>query len=119
MNKSERLRSVDIARGIGILSIIVGHFGIPAIVRVVFTYHIPVFFLITGYFMKEEPIPLFLRKKVKTLSLLLSKIWMLQGFYGYGSRPVFMGQEVPIICRDPLRQSERSGSCWHPFGEAC
>ena len=28
-------------------------------------------------------------------------------------------EEVPIICRDPLRQSERSGSCWHPFGEAC
>ena len=84
MNKSERLRSVDIARGIGILSIIVGHFGIPAIVRVVFTYHIPVFFLITGYFMKEEPIPLFLRKKAKTLLfpylLTCLAVILLQGF---------------------------------------
>lgn len=69
MNKSNRLRSVDIARGIGILAIIVGHFGIPAIVRVVFTFHIPVFYLITGYFIKEEPVPLFLRKKAKSLLL--------------------------------------------------
>ena len=110
MNKSERLRSVDIARGIGILSIIVGHFGIPAIVRVVFTFHIPVFFLITGYFMEEEPIPLFLRKKAKTLlfpylftclAVMLLQgfvaaiqnidvagtlwIWAKAGFYGAGS----------------------------------
>ena len=110
MNKSDRLRFVDIARGIGILSIIVGHFGIPAIVRVVFTFHIPVFYLITGYFMEKEPVSLFLRKKVKTLLMpyfitcivvvLLQSlsalfhgmdvaetlwIWIKAGFYGAGS----------------------------------
>ena len=110
MNKSKRLRSVDIARGIGILAIIVGHFGIPAIVRVVFTFHIPVFYLITGYFMKEEPVLLFLRKKAKSLLIpylitcltvvLLQEIvaavqgadvtriiwtWVKAGFYGAGS----------------------------------
>ena len=110
MNKSNRLRSVDIARSIGILAIIVGHFGIPAIVRVVFTFHIPVFYLITGYFMKEEPVLLFLRKKAKSLLIpylitcltvvLLQGIvaavqgadvtriiwtWAKAGFYGAGS----------------------------------
>ena len=69
MYESARLRSIDIARGIGILSIIAGHFGLPVIVRVVFTFHIPVFYLITGYFMKEESVPHFLRKKAKTLLL--------------------------------------------------
>ena len=97
MNKSERLRSVDIARGIGILSIIVGHFGIPAIVRVVFTYHIPVFFLITGYFTKEEPIPLFLRKKVKTLLfpylLTCLAVILLQGF---SAAARIVGANLPV-----------------------
>ena len=110
MYESARLRSIDIARGIGILSIIAGHFGIPAIVRVVFTFHIPVFYLITGYFMKEEAVPLFLRKKAETLllpymitcmavvvlqgitALFNSRrvagtlwIWIKAGFYGAGS----------------------------------
>ena len=67
MKKSDRLRYLDIARGISILAIIAGHFGLPVIVRVVYTFHIPVFYLITGYFMKKEPVLLFLRKKVKTL----------------------------------------------------
>ena len=110
MNKSNRLRFIDIARGIGMLAIIVGHFGVPAIVRVVFTFHIPVFYLITGYFMEKEPVSLFLRKKVKTLLIpyfitcavvvLLQGLvasfrdmdvtgtlwtWIKAGFYGAGS----------------------------------
>ena len=110
MNKSVRLRFVDIARGIGMLAIIAGHFGVPAIVRVVFTFHIPVFYMITGYFMEKEPVSLFLRKKVKTLLMpyfitcivvfLLQGlsalfhgmdvaetlwIWIKAGFYGAGS----------------------------------
>ena len=87
MNKSDRLRSVDIVRGIGILAIIIGHFGLPAIVRVVFTFHIPVFYLITGYFTKEEQPSLFLRKKGRTLILpyLITclVVIVLQGFVAF------------------------------------
>lgn len=93
MNKSDRLRFVDIARGIGILSIIVGHFGIPAIVRVVFTFHIPVFYLITGYFMEKEPVSLFLRKRLKNLLipylLTCMAVVLLQGFVA-----LFHGMDV-------------------------
>lgn len=51
---SGRLRFVDIAKGISIICIILGHLGIHAITRVVFTFHVPIFFLITGYFVSTK-----------------------------------------------------------------
>ena len=39
-----RLRFVDIAKGISIICIILGHLGIHNITRVVFTFHVPIFF---------------------------------------------------------------------------
>ena len=49
-----RQRYIDVARGIAIICIILGHLGCASINRVVFTFHVPVFFLITGYFMNES-----------------------------------------------------------------
>ena len=51
---SGRLRFVDIAKGISIICIILGHLEIHAITRVVFTFHVPIFFLITGYFVSTK-----------------------------------------------------------------
>ena len=50
---SNRLAWPDVAKGICIISVILGHLGVDAINRVVFTYHLPVFFLLSGYFMKK------------------------------------------------------------------
>lgn len=59
---------IDIARGISILCIILGHFGIPSINRVVFTFHVPVFLMITGYFLSSRrTVTDFIRNKVRTL----------------------------------------------------
>ena len=65
----KRIRSIDIAKGICILAIIIGHFGVPLIVRIVFTFHIPVFYIITGYFTKEEKLSTFAVKKAQGLLL--------------------------------------------------
>ena len=62
-----RIRFIDIARGISIFAIIIGHLGVWSIIRVVFTFHVPIFFLITGYFMKLEPTVDFIRNKIRTL----------------------------------------------------
>ena len=43
-----RNRTVDITRGITILAIIAGHLNIWSINRIVFTFHVPVFYLLTG-----------------------------------------------------------------------
>ena len=63
-----RLRFVDIAKGISIICIILGHLGIHNITRVGFTFHVPIFFLITGYFVsRKEGAREFAIKKATTL----------------------------------------------------
>lgn len=47
---AKRLEYVDIAKGISMLCIIAGHMGVAKIDRFVFTFHVPIFFLISGYF---------------------------------------------------------------------
>lgn len=49
--KKSRVQFLDIARGIAIICIILGHLNNSLINRVVFTFHVPIFFFITGYFM--------------------------------------------------------------------
>lgn len=63
-----RIGFVDVARGIAIWSIVLGHQGISGINRVVFTFHVPIFFLFAGCFFKEEAIlDVFLKKNVRAL----------------------------------------------------
>ncbi len=50
----KRLRYVDIAKGIAIICIILGHLGNVNINRFIFTFHVPIFFLITGYFINKK-----------------------------------------------------------------
>lgn len=55
-----RIGSVDIAKGIAILSIVIGHIGIYSSQGVeltqpwVFQFHVPVFFVIAGYFLSDK-----------------------------------------------------------------
>ncbi len=52
------------------ICIVLGHLGHQTINRVVFTFHVPIFFLITGFFFKrEDNWDIFLKKKAKTLLL--------------------------------------------------
>ncbi len=63
-----RLEFVDVAKGIAMICIVLGHMGISGINRFVFTFHVPVFFLISGYFVSAEgKISSFITKKLRTL----------------------------------------------------
>ena len=64
-----RVRSIDIARGIAMIAIVLGHLGNRQINRVVFTFHVPIFFLISGYCTRVDGVGLtaFIRKKARTL----------------------------------------------------
>lgn len=67
MNKN-RIQYIDIARGISMVCIVLGHLGEPQINRVVFTFHLPIFFLISGYFLKEETdIKSLLKQRIRSL----------------------------------------------------
>lgn len=64
-----RMRSVDIARGIAIISIILGHMSIGMVNRVVYTFHVPIFYVLTGYFMKPEKLKCFVKRKARIILL--------------------------------------------------
>lgn len=64
----ERKKYIDVARGIAIFCIILGHLGIAWINRIVFTFHVPIFYFITGYFLnRKRSIKEMFRKQCKTL----------------------------------------------------
>ena len=61
----KRIRFFDIAKGIAILAVILGHSAIEAnlfmphrtaqiIVSICFSFHMPLFFILSGYFMHPE-----------------------------------------------------------------
>lgn len=54
INAQSRIEYFDIAKGMGILSIILGHMGVEGVDRIVFTFHVPLFFLISGYFISRK-----------------------------------------------------------------
>ena len=65
-----RIQFIDIAKGIAIICIILGHLGNALINRVVFTFHVPIFFFITGFFISERrTTSSFIKQKAKTLLL--------------------------------------------------
>jgi len=61
----KRILYFDIAKGIAILAVIIGHLGgLPDILgRFIFSFHMPLFFLISGYFMKPMSMKGIFRKR--------------------------------------------------------
>lgn len=67
---SKRIDALDLAKGIGIILVIIGHCipikSVPC--QIIFTFHMPLFFLISGYFFRtEEKFPTLIKKKSKSL----------------------------------------------------
>jgi len=68
MATTNRLKHIDIARGIAMLCIILGHFNVGVVNRIVFTFHVPIFFFITGYFISDKlSMKDFIKNKARTL----------------------------------------------------
>jgi len=51
-NDKKRLDWPDVAKGICIIAVIAGHMGVDSFSRYVYLWHLPVFFLLAGYFMR-------------------------------------------------------------------
>lgn len=72
VKSKERLTEVDIARGIGIVLVVIGH-CIPDVLRIkqlIYLFHMPLFFFLSGYCFRgqtEEPILHYILRKVKSL----------------------------------------------------
>ncbi len=65
---NSRIEHIDIAKGIAIISVIIGHLGISSVNRFVFTYDLPVFLVVSGYFMNQKhSIKEYTFRKIKAL----------------------------------------------------
>ena len=95
-----RLQYLDAVRGFAMICIVLGHLGIADINRFVFTFHLPIFYLITGYFInKTGSYREFVKKKFRTLIvpygftcavMILLAVLMQKVFVGHGSKAVLM-----------------------------
>lgn len=64
----KRIDWIDIAKGIGIISVILGHLRTPLYIsEMIFSFHMPLFFVISGYFYKERKLKNFIFLKYKSL----------------------------------------------------
>lgn len=62
--------SIDIVKGIGMVAVILGHMSLPEkATDFIFSFHMPLFFLINGYFFKEKSIGQSICQKFRTLIL--------------------------------------------------
>ena len=52
MEKSNRTQSVDIAKGILIILVVVAHAQTDIVHDIIFMFHMPLFFVISGFLMK-------------------------------------------------------------------
>lgn len=118
--------SIDMAKGIGMIAVIIGHMTVPVkVTDFIFSFHMPLFFLINGYFFKEKSIKQCIWLKFKTLVIpyittcilvIISsvfwnvlkgqniafivaecKMWTLAALYGSGTYTHFLKWDFHII----------------------
>lgn len=54
--------AIDITKAIGILLMVLGHCAIPSVlINFIFSFHMPLFFILSGYFFKEKDTSLLIR----------------------------------------------------------
>lgn len=98
-NRQSRVEYFDIAKGIAILCVILAHFPVPEIPdllsRICFSFHMPLFFLVSGYFFRDKAFPEFLFGKAK--QLLIPYLICLIGVIGSSVFwNIFLQREVSI-----------------------
>lgn len=65
--KDERDNTFDILKGIAIIFMIIGHCDDVYLHAFIFSFHMPIFFFITGYFLKKRPLRDEFRLSIKRL----------------------------------------------------
>jgi fucose 4-O-acetylase-like acetyltransferase len=96
-----RNKTVDIAKGLGILFVVFGHNWIVLhekgeLYRIIFSFHIPLFFFLSGVFLKETgSLPSFLKSRANSLLkpyfVVLCGLGLAQIVAGKGSLFYFVG----------------------------
>ena len=68
MDTNNRIKWVDIAKGIGIILVIVGHTIALEYSAPIYTFHMPLFFFLSGLFLNTDvKLEAFIKKKAKSI----------------------------------------------------
>lgn len=54
LKEKKRIDEFDIAKGIAIIAMIIGHLGIKHVNMIVYSFHMPLFFILSGYFLSAK-----------------------------------------------------------------
>lgn len=98
----ERIRWIDVAKGWGIIFVVYGHIASDYLTVWLYTFHVPLFLFLSGYFFNPEKRPsAFFKSKVKGLLLpyvtLGLPILLLN--VSYGLKPLQLLQSYAVQCR--------------------
>lgn len=110
IKSASRLDYMDIAKGIAILAVIVGHVYAPPTVigKVIFSFHMPLFFVVSGYFIKDYSIKknfisscrgLLIPYVIGTLIEMVAELCMPNGHGFVGVRQLFLDL-IGGMCKD-------------------
>ena len=102
LKNMERIKWVDVAKGWGIILVIYGHIANDFISTWLYTFHVPLFFFLSGYFFNPKKAPaLFFQSKARGLLLpyLTLGIPLFIINVCYGMKPLELLQIYAIQCR--------------------
>lgn len=102
LKNMERIKWVDVAKGWGIVMVIYGHIATDYLSTWLYTFHVPLFFFLSGYFFNPAKAPhAFFKSKAKSLLLpyLTLGIPLFVINICYGMRPLELLQIYAIQCR--------------------
>ena len=118
--ENERILYWDIAKGITILLVVLGHLNSvnPYVKGIIFTYHMPFFFIANAYFIKDYDIRKHAVKSAKSIllpycivSLICAVISTLRNTSGTADHLIFWQ-----LIKDMIVGMSRSSTCFRSFG---
>lgn len=112
---AKRLEWVDIAKGIGIFLMVMGHSGIPRSMHDwIYSFHMPFFFILSGYFFVSGKYTLkeLVRRKVKTILLPYFFFSIIIDAIRYIGEALALKMPPPISPERILLYGEELGATW-------
>ncbi len=93
MNQSNRIIWVDIAKGIGILLVLIGHISQNQYISsFIYCFHMPLFFIISGYLYSDKQH--YVKKKIKSILIPYLFFAIISFLYWYLIERNLRGQEI-------------------------
>ncbi len=107
----KRSTTMDVAKGIAMLMVILGHIGVGIVGTYFYTFHLPLFFVVTGYFWKEEAFGTFLKKKA--LGILVPYVFFALLLAGFETLTVWHSFEKFLTLLHDFLVQRRFTTLWY------